>query len=87
MTLYNLRHVLELDPRVPHVVGVDKHDWALFVAAGAGVAEYGVRPEAPPVNLIFKGFEEFTAAPGTAAPFTRSGAHEDLAEPFHVQIL
>jgi hypothetical protein len=87
MTSHYLRHILGLDSRVPDVVRIDKHDRALFVAAGAGVAEYGIRPEAPPVHLIFKGFEEFTAAPGTAAPLTRSGAHEDLAEPFHVQIL
>jgi acetylornithine deacetylase/succinyl-diaminopimelate desuccinylase-like protein len=87
MTSHYLRHILGLDSRVPDVVRIDKHDRALFVAAGAGVAEHGGWPQASPVYLIFEGFEEFTAAPGAAASFARCGAHEDLAEPIHVQIL
>jgi hypothetical protein len=87
MTFHYPRHIPGLDSRIPYVVGIDKHDRALFVAAGAGVAEHGGRPEAPPVHLIFKRFEEFSATPGTATSFSRCGAHEDLAEPIHVQIL
>jgi hypothetical protein len=87
MTFHYFRHVIELNSRIPYVVGIDKHDRTLFVAAGAGVAEHGGRPEAPPVHLIFERFEEFSATPGTAASFPRRSAHEDLAEPIHVQIL
>jgi hypothetical protein len=87
VTLYDSRHVFGLDSRIPDIVRVDKYDRALFVTAGAGVAEHGGRPEAPPVHLISEGFEEFTAAPGAAASFPRRGAHEDLAEPVHIQIL
>ena len=87
MAFHYLRHVFGLDMRVPDIVGVDKYDRALFVAASAGVAEHGGRTEAPPVHLILEGFEEFTATPGAATSFARRGAHEDLAEPVHVQIL
>ena len=87
MAFHYLRHVFGLDSRVPNVVGIDKHDRALFVAAGAGVAEHGGWPKASPVHLIFEGFEEFTAAPGAAASFAGRGAHKDLAEPVHIKIL
>ena len=87
MAFHYLRHVFMLDACVPYVIGVDKHDRAFFVASGAGVAEHGGRPESPPFHLILEGFEEFTATPGAATSFARRGAHEDLAEPVHVQIL
>ena len=87
MTFHYLRHVIELNSRIPYVVGIYKHDRTLFVAAGAGIAEHGGRPEAPPVHLIFERFEEFSANPCNAESFSRRIEHEDLAEPILFQFL
>jgi hypothetical protein len=85
--IYYLANVLRLYTRVPNVVGVDKDDGSFFVAAGTGVAEHGCRRYAAPVYLFPESFEQFGPALRTAAPFTRSGAHEDLAESTHTLIL
>jgi hypothetical protein len=87
MTLHYLRHVFWFDPCVPHVVGVDKHDRTLLVAAGAGVAEHGGRGYAAPVHLFPESVEQLAATFGAAAPLAWCGAHEDLAQSPHAQIL
>jgi hypothetical protein len=87
VTLHYLRHVFEPYSRVPDVLRIDKDDRALLVTAGADVTEHGGWRNAPPFHLVFESIEKLATAPGTAAPFARGGAHEDLANPTHGQIL
>ena len=87
MTSDDLGHVFQRYAGIPDVVGIDKDDRALLVAAGAGVAEHGGRGYAAPVHLFPERVEQLAATFGAAAPLAWCGAHEDLAQSPHAQIL
>ena len=52
VTIYDMRYVRERYAGVPDVVGEDEDDGALFVAAGAGVAQDRGRREAAALDLV-----------------------------------
>ena len=79
MAIHYLRHVFGPNFRVPDVIGVDKDDGALLVAAGAGITEYGGRRYPAPIYLFLEGRQQLTAALRAAASFAGGGAHEDVA--------
>ena len=83
----DLGHVFQRDVRIPDVVGIDKDDGALLVAAGAGVAEHGGGRYAAPVHHFPESVEQLATAFGAAAPLAWCGANEDLTESPHAQIL
>jgi hypothetical protein len=87
MTLDYLRHVFEPYSRIPEVVWIDKDDGALLVATCTGVTEHCRGGNTALLHLFPEGFEKLTAAPSAAASFAGGGAHEDLAELTHAQIL
>src|SRR5215204_1508208 len=87
VSLYYFGHVFRLHAGIPNVVRVDEDDRTFLVATGACVAEHGGRREAAPLYLVPEHREQFAAALGAAASVTRCGAHEDLAQLRHAQIL
>ena len=73
--------------RVPDIVRIDEHDRPILVPTGANVSKYGCRWHASQLHLVFESRKKFAPTLRAAAPLTRRGTDEDLAELPHTQIL
>ena len=87
MTLDDPGHIAGRNFCVPDVVGEDKDDRALLVAAGAGVSQDDGRRHAAALHLVPENVQEFVAALLAAAALPRGCADEDLAKSGHGEIL
>src|SRR5215210_957953 len=87
MALHYSGHVLGCYADIPDVVRVDEDDGTFLVTAGACVTDHGGRRYATQLHLFLEHLEQFAASLRAAAPLTRRGANEDLAQLPHAQIL
>jgi len=87
MALHYFAHVPRCYAGIPDVVRVDEDDGTFLVTAGACVTEHGGRRYAAQLHLLPELLEQFAAPLRPAAPLTRRGANEDLAQLPHAQIL
>ena len=81
------RYIFTRYARVPDIVGIDEHDRPILVPTGANVSKYGCRWHASQLHLVFESRKKFAPTLRAAAPLTRRGTDEDLAELPHTQIL
>jgi hypothetical protein len=80
-------YIVEGYAGIPDVIWEDEDYRALIVTAGADVPEHGRWRKPEFDHLVAKSFEELTAPLGSAPPFPRSGADEDLSKIAHADIL
>src|SRR5215211_9056144 len=80
VALHYSGHVLGYYAGVPDVVRVDEDDGTFLVTAGACVTEHGGWRYTAQFHLFLEHLEQFAASLRAAAPLTRRGANEDLAQ-------
>ena len=87
MPLDDLRHVFGGYAGIPDVVREDEDDRPLLVTAGAGIAKYTRRRQAPADDLFPEPLEKLATAFSSAPALPGSGANEDLSRYSHPRIL